>query len=62
LLERNPFPQHPPRFVRAVMYEYNFSDAATRNAKGPWWIRRRLGVIFTLEGRPGAAGIWLRPG
>jgi predicted DCC family thiol-disulfide oxidoreductase YuxK len=62
LLERNPFPQRPPRFARAVMYDYHFSDPATRNIKGAWWIRRRLGVIFTLEQRPGTAGVWLVPG
>jgi lipase maturation factor 1 len=42
LLERNPFPQKPPRFVRIVRYEYHFTDAATRARTGQWWRRTPL--------------------
>jgi len=39
LLERNPFPDAPPRFVRAVLYDYKFTDAKTRRETGAWWQR-----------------------
>lgn len=34
LLERNPFPQRPPRYIRAVVYDYRFTDLATRRNTG----------------------------
>jgi hypothetical protein len=46
LLERNPFPNAPPRFIRAVYYEYRFTDLATRRATGLWWKRERKGEYF----------------
>jgi hypothetical protein len=43
LLATNPFPDHPPRYVRAMLWDYHFSDAADRRATGAWWRRRELG-------------------
>ena len=42
LLETNPFPDKPPRFIRAELYEYHFSDWETRREEGVWWTRERL--------------------
>ncbi|PYK01112.1 MAG: hypothetical protein DME23_04870, partial [Verrucomicrobia bacterium] len=39
LLQTNPFPDPPPRSVRAVLYAYRFTDVATRRASGEWWRR-----------------------
>ena len=39
LLETNPFPDEPPRFLRAVVYDYRFTDLATKRAEGTWWRR-----------------------
>lgn len=44
LLATNPFPEEPPRYVRAVLYEYHFTDAATRRATGAWWRREPRGL------------------
>jgi len=44
LLEKNPFPDRPPRQVRAVLYEYHFTDFAARQATGEWWRRERKGL------------------
>src|SRR5439155_23558230 len=44
LLEQNPFPDQPPRRVRAVLYEYHFTDFAARRARGEWWRRERKGL------------------
>ncbi len=40
LLRSNPFPDHPPRYVRAELYLYRFSR------KGPWWEREPAGMFF----------------
>jgi predicted DCC family thiol-disulfide oxidoreductase YuxK len=39
LLAYNPFPGQPPHFVRAVVYEYTFTDSATHSRTGAWWTR-----------------------
>ncbi len=41
LLRTNPFPEAPPRYVRARLYEYKFTDRAT--ARGDWWRREFKG-------------------
>jgi hypothetical protein len=44
LLRRNPFPDYPPRFVRAVMYDYRFAMRAERKITRAWWRRERRGL------------------
>jgi len=46
LLARNPFPNGPPKYVRALVYEYQFTDFATRRATGDWWRRTPRGRYF----------------
>jgi hypothetical protein len=46
LLRTNPFPDRPPRFVRALLYEYHFTTPAERAATGEWWTRRVVGTYF----------------
>jgi hypothetical protein len=56
LLERNPFPQAPPRYIRAVVYDYRFTDFATRWKTGAWWKRdpKRLYLpVISLEALQG---------
>ena len=38
LLAENPFPDRPPRFVRARVAGYQFSDRATGWRTGAWWV------------------------
>jgi len=45
LLEKNPFPDKPPVYVRAQFYEYRYSNGEQK-AKGLWWDRRSLGLYF----------------
>ena len=42
LFRDNPFPNNPPRYVRAVLYQYAFRDPA--NSKGFWWNRKELSL------------------
>ncbi|HEV2965276.1 MAG TPA: lipase maturation factor family protein, partial [Chthoniobacterales bacterium] len=43
LFERNPFPETPPRFVRATFYRYRFTNAEEHRETGAWWKREELG-------------------
>ncbi|MCL4294885.1 MAG: lipase maturation factor family protein [Anaerolineae bacterium] len=41
LLEYNPFPNAPPRYVRAMLYLYHFTDFSTTQPNGAWWQREQ---------------------
>jgi hypothetical protein len=43
LFSANPFPQHPPRFVRTVLWQYWFTSMAEMRSTGDWWRRTLLG-------------------
>ncbi len=43
LLRRNPFPEAPPRFVRARFFRYRFTTWRERRATGAWWVREYQG-------------------
>ena len=38
----NPFPNNPPRYIRAVLYRYSFAKPGTK--QGEWWNRERLAL------------------
>ncbi|MFY1827096.1 lipase maturation factor family protein [Myxococcus fulvus] len=69
LLARNPFPDAPPRQVRAVLYDYRMTDMEERRRTGAWWTRERRGLYLQpLALAPGGSapgGIprlrWLAP-
>jgi len=44
LLGRNPFPEAPPRYIRAQLYQYSFTSPAERKSTGAWWKRELKGV------------------
>ena len=44
LFAQNPFPKAPPKQVRAVLWQYWFTDRATKRATGMWWRREYLGL------------------
>ena len=46
LLEHNPFPEAPPRYIRAVQYEYHFTDPGTLRRTGDWWRREPVGIYL----------------
>lgn len=43
LLQKNPFAGAPPRYVRALLYDYHFTDT---HAGGNWWRRELKGEYF----------------
>ncbi len=44
LFARNPFADGPPRQVRAVRWQYWFTDRATKRKEGMWWRRQLIGL------------------
>jgi len=56
LLRRNPFPNKPPRFIRAVVYDYRFTDFTGRRATGAWWRREWRGLYSPVLSRRDPTG------
>jgi hypothetical protein len=53
LFEGDPFPNGPPKQVRAVLWQYWFTDLTTKRASGMWWRREYLGLYApALERTP----------
>ncbi|PYY15063.1 MAG: hypothetical protein DMG60_18655 [Acidobacteria bacterium] len=46
LLKHNPFPDQPPRFIRAQRYLYRFSSRQEKKKAGLWWMREPAGSYF----------------
>jgi len=46
LMGRNPFPDRPPAFVRALFYRYRYTDPKQRRETGASWVRQLLGVYL----------------
>jgi len=51
LIDGNPFPASPPRFLRARLFQYHFSDRATRQTSGAWWTSQLLGDYAPIVSR-----------
>lgn len=52
LFRDNPFPHGPPRYVRAVLWQYWFTSAEEKKATGNWWKRQYVGLYapeLTME-------------
>jgi hypothetical protein len=50
LLEYNPFPHGPPKFIRAQVFDYTFTDFDTYKRTGEWWQRKPLGEYLPAIG------------
>jgi hypothetical protein len=46
LLRTNPFPNQPPRYVRARLYEYHFTSPEEHRRTGAWWTRSLTSAYF----------------
>lgn len=62
LFAANPFPLSPPKEVRAVIYQYWFTDLQTKREQGTWWRRQLLGeyapaLEMQSNGRPAVLDI-----
>ena len=43
LIAKDPFPDKPPVYIRAEVYDYHFTNSVERWATGAWWEREYLG-------------------
>jgi hypothetical protein len=50
LLRRNPFPDAPPRFVRARLDHYRYTTPSERRATRQWWVREPAGELMPPVG------------
>jgi hypothetical protein len=50
LLEHNPFPDEPPRYINVDAYRYTFTTPEQREQTGNWWNREALGPFLPLPG------------
>ncbi|MHC9291539.1 lipase maturation factor family protein [Mycobacterium sp. LTG2003] len=55
LLRHNPFPDQPPRYVRARLYRYRFSTWHELRRDHVWWERTLLGDYLRPVALPGAS-------
>ena len=46
LMGKNPFPEQPPAFVRAMFYRYRYTGWREKRQSGNWWTRQLLGVYL----------------
>jgi hypothetical protein len=61
LFAGNPFAGTPPRYVRAVLWQYWFTSMAEKRATGHWWRRQLLGTYApTIERTPDGRFVILR--
>jgi hypothetical protein len=48
LLRTNPFPEHPPHYLRALYYQYRFTTPDERRHSGKWWKRELIGIYLPI--------------
>lgn len=46
LMDENPFPDAPPRLVRARLFMYRFADVDAPIRTGEWWVREERGMYL----------------
>ncbi len=61
LFRGNPFPTSPPRYVRAVLWQYWFTSMKEKRLTGNWWRRTLLGqyaptLTYSVDGKIAVAG------
>lgn len=44
LFKSNPFSEAPPRYVRAILWQYWFTTMAEKRQTGNWWRREQIGL------------------
>lgn len=47
LMDTNPFPDAPPRYMRARLFLYHFADAGAPLSTGTWWTRTESGMYLS---------------
>ena len=54
LFQHNPFPEQPPRYLRARSWKYRFTTPQEREESGHWWVRTQATIwhpVVSLKAR-----------
>jgi hypothetical protein len=51
LVARDPFDGRPPKYVRGILYRYQFASVGAHRREGVWWTRERLGEYSPVLSR-----------
>ena len=46
LLVSDPFPDRPPVYVRALLYDYRYTTRKEKESSGAWWVRQPEGIYY----------------
>lgn len=46
LLDGNPFPDKPPHYVRALLYDFRYASREQKESQGVWWERQLAGLYY----------------
>lgn len=46
LFKKTAFKSSPPKYIRALLYEYKFTDLKTKKETGQWWERKYIGIYL----------------
>jgi Lipase maturation factor len=60
LFRSNPFPGKPPLGVRAVLWQYWFTNLTTKRQTGRWWNRKFLGLYAPVMERSPDGKVFVR--
>ena len=52
LMGPNPFPDAPPRWIRARLFRYRYTTWSERRRAGAWWVREAAGTLLPPVGGP----------
>jgi hypothetical protein len=52
LFAENAFSPTPPKYVRALLYDYRFADAKVPEEQGQWWQRQPVGTYYPSVSLP----------
>jgi hypothetical protein len=52
LIKYNPFPDNPPKFIRARLFLYEFTSREERTQTGDWWKRKASGMYIAPVSLP----------
>lgn len=61
LLKKNPFINQPPRYIRAMVYDYHFTNHTTHRRMGLWWQRHPQGFYCPVFSLRGVEEKWMPP-
>ncbi len=57
LMGHNPFPNEPPKAIRALFFQYRYTTPQQKRETGAWWTRELLGTYLPAVNRGSLPGL-----